>query len=299
MWCRGLRSTACWFGDFSGATRVGTSDERWLRSRCPRLPIGRSTSISSRAGSIRTNRSSAARCRGSDRVRSARTCSWWRTSSRCGSPERGTPTRSASTSSRRSRCPRSRPSTERCSPASDYVLMGAGIPRAIPRVIDDSAPASRRDALRGQGTTGEAPEVRFDPSVISPVVPPLERPDFLAIVSSHVLATMLARLDSPADGFVIEGPTAGGHNAPPRASRRSPTTASRVYSDVIGPIWKRSRGLGRPFWLAGAYRQHPRPSSRPCRRSRRRPGGHRLRLLRGVGVRPGSKAQVVEPGAGR
>ena len=40
---------------------------------------------------------------------------------------------------------------------------------------------------------------------------------FLAIVSAHVLAAYLAREDSTRpDGFVIEGPRAGGHNAPPR-----------------------------------------------------------------------------------
>ena len=102
----------------------------------------------------------------------------------------------------------------------DYVLIGAGIPRAIPKVLDHLAngePVELKIDLKGGGTD-DGLFSRFDPVAFTgEALPPLRRPMFLAIVSSHVLATMLAqRVEPPVDGFVIEGPTAGGHNAPPR-----------------------------------------------------------------------------------
>ena len=77
---------------------------------------------------------------------------------------------------------------------------------------------------------------------------------FLAIVSSHVLATMLAqRVEPPVDGFVIEGPTAGGHNAPPRGKLGLNAAGEPIYGDRDDPDLDAIRGLGLPFWLAGSY----------------------------------------------
>ena len=134
----------------------------------------------------------------------------------------------------------------------DYILMGAGIPRAIPRVIDELS-AGQPSNLRFEvkGATGEVPEVRFDPDRYLAGGSTLRRPDFLGIVSSHVLATMLARLDSPADGFVVEGETAGGHNAPPRGKPTFTDDGQPVYSDRDRANLEAMRGLGLPFWLAG------------------------------------------------
>ncbi|MDH3250803.1 MAG: nitronate monooxygenase, partial [Acidimicrobiia bacterium] len=134
----------------------------------------------------------------------------------------------------------------------DYILMGAGIPRAIPRVIDELSagePSSLRFEVKG--ATGNAAEVRFDPERYLAGGSTLTRPDFLGIVSSHVLATMLARLDSPADGFIVEGETAGGHNAPPRGKPTFTDDGQPVYSDRDRANLEAMRGLGLPFWLAG------------------------------------------------
>jgi len=62
----------------------------------------------------------------------------------------------------------------------------------------------------------EAEYLSFDPRAFWENVPaPLVRPRFLPIVSTDSLATMLARKSNGrVDGFIIEGPTAGGHNAP-------------------------------------------------------------------------------------
>ena len=71
--------------------------------------------------------------------------------------------------------------------------------------------------------------VELDPrDLLGADLAPLVRPVFLAIVSAHVLAAYLARDEHiRPDGFVIEGPRAGGHNAPPRgtADARRPRAA--------------------------------------------------------------------------
>ena len=94
----------------------------------------------------------------------------------------------------------------------------------------------------------------FDPQEYAEgPLPKLERPKFLAIVSSNTLATtMLRRSSGRVDGFVIESPTAGGHNAPPRgkvlsmqAAQPSMESATRRPAELIK--------LGVPFWLAGGY----------------------------------------------
>ena len=68
------------------------------------------------------------------------------------------------------------------------------------------------------GDDGEDALLSFDPREVTGVdLPPLGRPRFLAIISSHVLAaTLLKKANGVVDGFVVEHHIAGGHNAPPR-----------------------------------------------------------------------------------
>jgi nitronate monooxygenase len=142
----------------------------------------------------------------------------------------------------------------------DYVLMGAGVPRAIPAVLDQLAehqPTSLAIPVLGGGEE----TIRFDPRELGagvpsppPRPPALRRPHFLAIVSSDVLATMLARKASGrVDGFVVEGSVAGGHNAPPRETAAADATGEPVYGARDLPNLERLRALGLPFWLAGSY----------------------------------------------
>jgi NAD(P)H-dependent flavin oxidoreductase YrpB (nitropropane dioxygenase family) len=100
----------------------------------------------------------------------------------------------------------------------DYVLMGAGIPAEIPRLLNQLSlhePCSLD--LHVDGATMPY-TVGLDPKDFSAdTLAPLRRPIFLAIVSAHVLAAYLAREDATRpDGFIVEGPRAGGHNAPAR-----------------------------------------------------------------------------------
>lgn len=138
-----------------------------------------------------------------------------------------------------------------------YVLMGAGIPLQIPAVLDAYAagrPAEYKLTVAGAGLDSSA-AMRFDPEEYAEGPPvALDRPRFLPIVSSHVLAaTMLRRASGRVDGFVVEGPTAGGHNAPPRGRSQLSAAGEPVYGqrDQVEP--SDLRGLGVPFWLAGGY----------------------------------------------
>jgi NAD(P)H-dependent flavin oxidoreductase YrpB (nitropropane dioxygenase family) len=137
----------------------------------------------------------------------------------------------------------------------DYVLMGAGVPRAIPAVLDRLA-AHEPTSLAIPVIGGGDETLTFDPRALGAGVclPPLRRPHFLAIVSSDVLATVLARKASGrVDGFVVESPVAGGHNAPPRDGAVSDATGEPLYGARDLPDLGRLRALGLPFWLAGSY----------------------------------------------
>ncbi len=138
-----------------------------------------------------------------------------------------------------------------------YVLMGAGIPLHIPGVLDAFAAhhaaeykLSVAGALPGQDTA-----MHLDPAdYIEGVLPLLHRPKFLAIVSSNTLATtMLRRANGRVDGFVIESPTAGGHNAPPRGKLQLNEAGEPVYGERDRVNLEEMKALGVPFWLAGGY----------------------------------------------
>ena len=139
----------------------------------------------------------------------------------------------------------------------DYILMGAGIPRAIPGALDRMAqgePAQLKiDVIGAQ--PGEEFLSTFDPRAFFNGQPPvLKRPQFLGIVASVTLAMTLARKASGhVDGFVIEGDTAGGHNAPPRGPLQLNAIGEPIYGERDIVDLEKIRELGRPFWLAGSY----------------------------------------------
>ena len=135
------------------------------------------------------------------------------------------------------------------------VLMGAGIPRDIPAVLDafaEQRPATLKLDMQGS-PAGGAPELTLNPRDFwQGEPPPLVRPAFLAIISSDSLGTMLARKASGrVDGFVIEGSTAGGHNAPPRGALQLDVTGQPMYGPRDLPNLDKIRELELPFWLAG------------------------------------------------
>lgn len=139
----------------------------------------------------------------------------------------------------------------------DYVIVGAGNPQDMPPLISR---LSRHEAvglpLRVQGLTSQDTEVaiRFDPADLhGGDAPEVARPDFLAIVASADLASALASMAEPPDGFVVEAPSAGGHNAPPRGPRRVDDLGQPVYDERDDVDLADLRSLDLPFWLAGSY----------------------------------------------
>ncbi|SDC04151.1 NAD(P)H-dependent flavin oxidoreductase YrpB, nitropropane dioxygenase family [Raineyella antarctica] len=137
----------------------------------------------------------------------------------------------------------------------DYVLMGAGIPREIPQLLNNFAAG-----LPGELTIDVADATRpyiasLDPvELLGDALPELKRPQFLAIVSLHVLAAFLNRSEQfRPDGFIVEGPLAGGHSAPPRGKMALDDAGQPVYGLRDNADLAAMTAIGLPFWLAGAY----------------------------------------------
>ncbi|HAZ15000.1 MAG: 2-nitropropane dioxygenase [Bdellovibrionales bacterium GWA2_49_15] len=140
----------------------------------------------------------------------------------------------------------------------DYVLMGAGIPREIPGVLDKFATqteATIKVSVIGASSPSDI-RASFNPPEIFPKASELalKRPKFLAIISSDTLALHLVRkATGSVEGFVIEGATAGGHNAPPRGPLQLSTLGEPIYSINDEPNLAAFRKIGLPFWLAGTF----------------------------------------------
>jgi NAD(P)H-dependent flavin oxidoreductase YrpB (nitropropane dioxygenase family) len=139
----------------------------------------------------------------------------------------------------------------------DVVLMGAGIPAHIPQLLNGLA-EHRRSSIPVDvvdAAPDEVWEAAIDPvELLGAELPPLRRPVFLAIVANHVLAQYLARDEATRpDGFVIEAPSAGGHNAPPRGKLVLDETGQPVYGPRDVADTTKFVDLGLPFWLAGSF----------------------------------------------
>jgi nitronate monooxygenase len=139
----------------------------------------------------------------------------------------------------------------------DYVLMGAGIPRQIPAILDSLAKLEKTSyRLDVEGSqTGEIFTTELDPKSLGNWgATELKRPKFLAIVSSNILAIQLVKkCTPPVDGLIVEFPVAGGHNAPPRGALNLDENQEPIYGAKDEVNLEAIAELGVPFWLAGAY----------------------------------------------
>ncbi|MCS3661017.1 nitronate monooxygenase [Salinibacter ruber] len=141
----------------------------------------------------------------------------------------------------------------------DIVSIGAGIPLEEARQIPKLA-AGEPAALRLDVDTSQAPDAddsyayRFDPADVLDTPPTLDRPLFLPIISSDALARIMdAKLpDRRVDGWVVEGPVAGGHNAPPR-NKNYADDGTPLYDERDEADLEAIRSLGKPFYLAGGH----------------------------------------------
>ena len=137
----------------------------------------------------------------------------------------------------------------------DYVLMGAGIPREIPELLRNLSQGKvgslRVDVLddKEQATITVNPLDFLDASYF-----PMPKPQFLAIITSEILANYLGRDEvTRPEGFIIEGPVAGGHNAPPRGKLTLDEAGEPIYGPRDIANLEKMRALGYPFWMAGGY----------------------------------------------
>ena len=138
----------------------------------------------------------------------------------------------------------------------DYLTVGAGIPDSFPIMIDA--------VLSGQLVKYPVPvseigrstfhEMCFDPSgFFGENLPEMKRPAFFPVIASNLLAQVLLRmkkLQGKIDGFVIEGPTAGGHNAPPR-DHEVDASGDPVYNERDVVNFRKIADYGLPFWIGG------------------------------------------------
>lgn len=138
---------------------------------------------------------------------------------------------------------------------TDYVIMGAGIPREIPGALDLLS-ENKKAGLKVPVEGGDDVFTYFDPAVVMEgmELKPLKRPFFFPIVSSAVLALNLKKkATGRVDGFIVEGPLAGGHNAPPRGQMQLNERGEPIYGPRDEVSLADMAALELPFWMAGDY----------------------------------------------
>ncbi|MEN9324660.1 MAG: hypothetical protein RL414_414 [Actinomycetota bacterium] len=136
----------------------------------------------------------------------------------------------------------------------DYVIMGAGIPREIPRFITDIS-LKKESYITIDIVNGDSQRLTINPADYVDIQSiEFKRPMFLAIIINDVLAAYLARDESSRpDGFIIEGPSAGGHNAPPRGKIEFDADNEPIYGPRDLANLEKMQKYGYPYWLAGGF----------------------------------------------
>ncbi|MEX1028336.1 MAG: nitronate monooxygenase [Candidatus Paceibacterota bacterium] len=132
----------------------------------------------------------------------------------------------------------------------DFITMGAGIPLQVPSVIDavtEGRTAEYRIPVEGTSITSHM--MSFNPvEFFEGNLPQMKKPGFIPIIASNLLARVFVEKLPESQrvfGFVVEEPTAGGHNAPPR---RPPN-----YGDKDKVNYQKIKETGIPFWIGGSY----------------------------------------------
>jgi len=139
----------------------------------------------------------------------------------------------------------------------DIITMGAGIPLQIPGLINDIVEGNDCSySVPVSGTNIKSSAIKFSPEqFFGEKIKGLKKPKFLPIISSNLLANLFLK-KSPqgsVDGFVVEEPTAGGHNAPPRRIDPGAQPGDPpVYGEKDRVDYNEMAKLGIPFWIGGA-----------------------------------------------
>ncbi len=136
----------------------------------------------------------------------------------------------------------------------DYILIGAGIPAQVPHLLNEISQGNKVAMKVDVADTKDKHYLHFDPRTLGLDNFPINRPLFLAIVTSHALVAYLNKdEETKPDGYVIEYHVAGGHNAPPRAKNHVNDEGEAVYNELDIPNLEKIHASGSPFWLAGGY----------------------------------------------
>lgn len=138
----------------------------------------------------------------------------------------------------------------------DAIIMGAGIPKQMPRLLRDLHAGKKGEykiVVEG-ALQGEEYSISQDPvALLGPDVE-LKMPAFLAIITSNTLCSFLMKdPETCPDGFIIEMPTAGGHNAPPRGALKLDELGQPIYGDRDFPDFEKMTEAGLPYWIAGSW----------------------------------------------
>jgi NAD(P)H-dependent flavin oxidoreductase YrpB (nitropropane dioxygenase family) len=138
----------------------------------------------------------------------------------------------------------------------DYILMGAGIPREIPSIIKNLW-NGKKAKITIDFLDSNHKELTLDPNDFGMIPGDIHnkpRAKFLAIVTTEVLANYLNRdSETEPDGFVVENPSAGGHNAPPRGKYGFNEEGEPVYGPRDIANFEKMKAIGKPFWIAGGF----------------------------------------------
>lgn len=190
----------------------------------------------------------------------------------------------------------------------DVALVGAGIPGDIPEALDQLAEhqtARLTLDVHGADPDAERIDLSFDPGAVwmeeapGSEPPTLRRPAFLAVVSSVTLGrALLKRAPGGIDGLVVEMPSAGGHNAPPRGTMRLSHEGEPIYGPRDEVNIADLPPLGVPFWLAGGYASRDRFRAAVESGARGVQIGTAFAFCEESGLHPALRAKCIEEALG-
>ncbi len=137
----------------------------------------------------------------------------------------------------------------------DYITMGAGIPLQVPGILDNLSngkPAVYRITIDG---SSDPEPLIFNPAEhFGEELPKLKRPGFFPIISSNLLADLfMSKSSGSIEGFIVELPTAGGHNAAPRGKYPINENGEPLYGVKDEIVFEKIVKHNKPFWIGGSF----------------------------------------------
>lgn len=134
----------------------------------------------------------------------------------------------------------------------DAITMGAGLPNKVPGMLDVIA-AGGNPTYNIATDGGESIPATFDvQKFFGTSLAGLKRPDFIPIITTDFAASYLMKKSNGSiQAFVIERPSAGGHNAPPRGKVVLDDDGEPIYGEKDFADLAKMRDFGIPFWIGG------------------------------------------------